>query len=112
MNLVDNSIKYSKDSGGEIVIQLSEDGTSMHVHVQDDGIGIPTEDLPFIFDTAYRSPSTLSIHRAGSGLGLAIVKRIVEQHEGTIKADSSMGEGTTITVDLPLYNPNNQEFAT
>ncbi len=106
INLLDNSIKYSKDSGGEIVIQLSETDNSLQITVRDDGIGIPEHDLPFVFDTAYRSPSTLTIHRSGSGLGLAIVKRIVEEHEGTVRADSTLGEGTTVTVDLPVYNPS------
>jgi signal transduction histidine kinase len=105
LNLVDNSIKYSKDSGGEIVIMLGEDKDVMRVTVTDNGIGISEEDLPFIFDTAYRSSSDLTIHRTGSGLGLAIVKRIVNQHEGEIRAKSVLGEGTTITVDLPFYTP-------
>ena len=105
MNLVDNSIKYSKDSGGEIVVMLSEENDAMRVMVTDNGIGISEEDLPFIFDTAYRSSSHLTIPHTGSGLGLAIVKRIVNQHEGEIRANSVLGEGTTITFDLPLYMP-------
>ena len=106
MNLVDNSIKYAKDSGGEVAIILSEDPNFTHVMVKDTGIGIPQEDLPFIFDTAYRSSNKLTVHRTGSGLGLAIVKRIVEQHEGTVKSHSILGEGTTITVDFPIYKPS------
>lgn len=106
MNLVDNSIKYSKDSGGEITIMLQEDPDFTHVIVKDTGVGIPEDDLPFIFDTAYRSSNKLTVHRTGSGLGLAIVKRIVEQHEGTVKAESVLGQGTLITVDLPLYEPS------
>ena len=109
INLVDNSIKYSKDSGGKIDITLSEEQDFMHVMVIDDGIGIRQEDLPFIFDAAYRSPNIGGIHRSGSGLGLAIVKRIVAQHEGDIKAHSIAGEGTTISVDLPPYNPADQK---
>jgi two-component system, OmpR family, phosphate regulon sensor histidine kinase PhoR len=105
MNLVDNSIKYAKDSGGEIVISLSEEINFTHVMVKDNGLGIPEEDLPFIFETAYRSSSKLTVHRSGSGLGLAIVKRIVEQHEGAVKVASVAGEGTSITIDLPLYRP-------
>lgn len=105
INLMDNSIKYSKESGGEIVIQLSEADNSLQITVRDDGMGIPENDLPFVFDTAYRSANALTLHRSGSGLGLAIVKRIVEEHEGTIRADSTVGEGTTVTVELPIYNP-------
>lgn len=105
MNLVDNSIKYSKDSGGEITISLNEGIDHTHITVKDTGLGIPDKDLPFIFDTAYRSARELTVHRTGSGLGLAIVKRIVEQHEGTVKAESIAGDGTKISVDLPLYRP-------
>ena len=104
-NLVDNAIKYAKDSGGEIAITLSEDTNLTHIVVRDTGLGIPQEDLPFIFDTAYRSSNKLTVHRKGSGLGLAIVKRIVDQHEGYIRTESVMGEGTTMLIDLPHYNP-------
>lgn len=105
INLVDNSIKYSKDSGGTIVISLQEDANSVHVKVKDDGIGIPNTDIPFVFDTAYRSPGALTLRRAGSGLGLAIVKRIVGQHDGQVRVESNVGEGTAVVIDLPLYNP-------
>jgi len=105
INLVDNSIKYSKDTGGKIVIGIREDNECTQVGVNDDGIGIPEEDLPYIFDTAYRSPSKHSIRKAGSGLGLAIVKRIVDQHEGKIDVKSVVGEGTTVLVELPQYSP-------
>jgi signal transduction histidine kinase len=104
-NLVDNGIKYAKDSGGEIVITLNEDDSFMHVRVTDNGLGIPEADIPFIFDTAYRSSNNLTVHRKGSGLGLAIVRRIMDQHDGKIRAESVLGEGTTIAIDLPLHNP-------
>ena len=109
MNLVDNSIKYSKDSGGRIVISIRENRDVTQIIVTDDGIGVPEEDLPYIFDTAYRSPSRLHVPKAGSGLGLAIVKRIVDQHSGKISVKSDVGEGTTIKVELPLYNSALQE---
>lgn len=109
INLVDNSIKYSKDSGGEIVIKLAEESDSMLITVSDNGIGIPQEDLPYVFDTAYRSPNKGSVSRTGSGLGLAIVKRIVGQHEGQVGIDSVLGEGTVLTINLPIYNPSYKE---
>jgi signal transduction histidine kinase len=108
-NLVDNSIKYAKEAGGEIAIALRENTRFMQIQVRDTGIGIPQEDLPFIFDTAYRSSNQLTLHRSGSGLGLAIVKRIVNQHEGVIRTESVLGQGTTMTIDLPLYNPDLSE---
>jgi two-component system, OmpR family, phosphate regulon sensor histidine kinase PhoR len=104
-NLVDNGIKYAKDFEGEITIILSEDTNFTHIMVRDNGLGIPEEDLPFIFETAYRSSNALTVHRKGSGLGLAIVKRIVDQHEGHIRTESVLGEGTTMLIDLPLYKP-------
>ena len=73
--------------------------------ITDEGIGIPEDDQPFIFDTAYRSPRTRSVRRSGSGLGLAIAKRIIDQHEGNIEVRSMVEEGTTITINLPLYHP-------
>ena len=105
-NLVDNSIKYAKDSGGDIVISLQEENEDLLVRVSDEGIGISEEDLPYIFDTAYRSPVARSLKRAGSGLGLAIAKRVVEQHGGKITVKSEAGEGTTVSFNMPLYKPD------
>jgi histidine kinase len=105
-NLVDNSIKYAKDGGGEIIISLQEDGDHIIVRVSDEGIGISEEDLPFVFDTAYRSPTIKSVKRAGSGLGLAITKRIIEQHNGDIRVQSKLGEGTTVLLNLTVYKPS------
>jgi two-component system phosphate regulon sensor histidine kinase PhoR len=105
-NLVDNSIKYARDGGGEVIIRVQDDPDRLHVHVIDDGIGIPDADLPYIFDTAYRAFDSHSLSRTGSGLGLAIVKRIVEQHEGEIRVQSQSGRGTVFSFDLPLYHPS------
>jgi len=107
-NLVDNGIKYSKDQGGEVVINVVEEAENLCVRVIDNGIGIPDEDLPYIFETAYRSPETRKYKRQGSGYGLAIVKRIVEQHGGKIHVDSRLHEGTTFYFDLPLYTPSDK----
>ena len=105
-NLVENSIKFAKESGGDVVISLQEENEDLLVRVSDEGIGISEEDLPFIFDTAYRSPSVMSVKRAGSGLGLAIVKRVVERHGGQIKVRSKVGEGTMVSFNIPLYKPD------
>jgi signal transduction histidine kinase len=105
-NLVDNSIKYAKDSGGEVVISLQEERGNILVRVSDEGLGISEEDIPFVFDTAYRSPVAGSVKRTGSGLGLAIAKRVVEQHGGEIKIQSKVGEGTTVSFNVPLYKPD------
>jgi signal transduction histidine kinase len=105
-NLVDNSIKYANEGGGEVVISLKEENEDILVRVSDEGLGIPEEDLPYVFDTAYRSPAPRSVKRTGSGLGLAISKKVVEQHGGAIKVQSKVGEGTTISFNLPLYKPD------
>jgi len=104
-NLVDNGIKYSRAEGGSVIVGVQEEGELLQVRVSDEGVGIAPEDLPHIFDTAYRAPDARSFRRKGSGLGLAIVKRIVEQHGGQIRAQSQPGEGTTFTFSLPVYHP-------
>jgi signal transduction histidine kinase len=101
MNLVDNGIKYSKP-GGEVIVSVQEEDDRLRVRVSDEGLGIAEEDLPHIFDTAYRAPDARSFREKGSGLGLAIVKRIVERHGGEIRVQSWPGEGTTFTFELPL----------
>lgn len=106
LNLVDNGIKYAKESGGEIVLSASDTSERLVVKISDNGIGIPAEDLPFVFDTAYRAPNSKSLRRAGTGLGLAIVRRIVEQHGGEIQVESELATGTVFTFDLPVYHPD------
>ncbi len=105
-NLIDNSIKYAKESGGEVVISLQEEKEDILVRVSDEGLGISEEDIPYVFDTAYRSPAARSMKRTGAGLGLAIAKRVVEQHGGTIKVQSKLGEGTIVSFNVPLYKPD------
>lgn len=105
-NLVDNGIKFAHSEGGEVTIRVQEAGGQVQVRVIDDGIGIPEQDLPFVFDTAYQSPLTGRLHKAGSGLGLAICRRIIEQHGGKISIISQLDEETTVSFELPVYNPS------
>jgi len=106
LNLVDNGVKYSRPEGGEVIISVQEEQDRLCVRVSDEGVGIAEEDLPHIFDTAYRAPDARSFRRKGSGLGLAIVKQIVERHGGEIRVQSQLGEGTIFSFDLPLYAPS------
>ncbi|MGD8463243.1 MAG: HAMP domain-containing sensor histidine kinase [Anaerolineae bacterium] len=108
LNLVENGIKYTDSAGSEVLISVQEEQDRQVVRVSDEGIGIAAEDLPHLFDTAYRAPQAHSFRRQGSGLGLAIVKRIVEQHGGQVRVQSRVGEGTTVSFDLPLYTPAQQ----
>jgi two-component system, OmpR family, phosphate regulon sensor histidine kinase PhoR len=98
-NLIDNAIKYTL-SGGKITIRAVVAQKQMILQVVDTGIGIPTIDLPYIFDKFYRA-SNSSPEVSGTGLGLAIVKSIVESHSGRIWVESTVGHGTTFTIVLP-----------
>jgi signal transduction histidine kinase len=102
-NLVDNGIKYSRAEGGTVIIGLQERESTVWLRVSDEGLGIAPEDLPHVFDMAYRAPDARSFRRQGLGLGLAIVKRIVEQHGGEIRVQSQPGEGTTFSFSLPVH---------
>ncbi|MEQ8752306.1 MAG: HAMP domain-containing sensor histidine kinase [Coleofasciculus sp. G1-WW12-02] len=98
-NLLSNAIKYSP-VGGTIRFNLACEGENACFEIQDQGIGIPLEDIPHLFDFFYRGKNVGAI--AGTGLGLAIVKQCVDLHQGQITVTSEVGVGTTFTVRLPL----------
>lgn len=98
-NLLDNAIKYTP-IGGLITIRAAVAQNQVVVQFLDSGIGIPAVDLPYIFDKFYRSSTSGNV--AGTGLGLSIVRSIVENHNGRIWVDSTVGVGSTFTVVLPL----------
>ena len=100
MNIVSNAIKYTPD-GGSIDIATGMDKESVWVRVQDNGIGIPKQDLPRLFERFYRVDKARSRESGGTGLGLSIAKEILNQHQGRIEIDSVYGSGTTVTISLP-----------
>ena len=101
-NLLSNAIKYTP-SGGTISIDAHCNGNnSIMIKIKDTGWGIPSEDMPHIFDKFYRSNSVETAQEEGTGLGLAIVKRIIEQYEGTINVQSQVGQGSEFVLQLPL----------
>lgn len=104
MNLVDNGIKYGKDSGGEITIDVQDTkkDKNLWVRVMDNGVGIDEDDLPYIFDFNYQAPILNISDRKGKGFGLALVKMIIEKHEGEIKVQSENGVGTKVSFNIPL----------
>ena len=102
-NLVSNAIKYSPD-GGEVVVSIeestAEQGRFAVLRVIDHGVGIPTSDLPHVFERFRRGGNVRFIH--GTGIGLGIAQSIVDQHGGSIDVESVEGSGSTFTVRLPL----------
>ena len=102
-NLMENAIKYSAPSEGFVRAEAHVDGDRVVLSVSDNGIGIPDEDLPHIFDRFYRVDKMRSREVGGTGLGLSIVKDTIENRGGTIAADHGPdGVGTVFTVRLPL----------
>jgi two-component system NtrC family sensor kinase len=98
--LLDNAVKYSM-TGGHIDILGAVEQNQVILQVRDSGVGIPSVDMPFIFDKFYRG-SNVAGEVQGTGLGLAIVKSIVESHKGRIWVDSTLGEGATFTIVMPV----------
>jgi signal transduction histidine kinase len=105
INLVANAIQYTPP-GGDVFISLARVGDQARIICQDTGPGIPSEDLPHIFERFYRAEKSRTRGRTtGFGLGLSITKWIVDHHNGRIEVDSKEGEGTTFAIWLPLINP-------
>jgi two-component system, OmpR family, phosphate regulon sensor histidine kinase PhoR len=104
-NLVENAIKYTKD-GGEISVSAAQHNGQIAVEVRDTGIGIPPEDLSRIFERFYRVDRSRSREMGGTGLGLSIVKHIVQNHGGSVDVASTIGEGSTFTIRLPVARHN------
>lgn len=99
-NLLENAIHYTPDEGA-VTVKAAQMQDGVSITVEDNGIGIRSEDLPHIFERYYRSRETRESHSAGTGLGLAIVKRVVDIHGGTIALQSQPNEGTRVSVWLP-----------
>ena len=106
-NLIDNAIKYS-DKGGRVTVALGCANGVASLTITDTGQGIPTEHLPRIFDRFYRADQARSARRRGAGLGLSICRMIADAHGGEIRVSSSPGEGTTVTVAIPVAGGEGQ----
>ncbi len=100
-NLISNALRYTP-SGGQIELGAALVGEQLHLTVRDTGAGIAPADLPLIFDRFYRAETARTAEHGESGLGLAIAKAIVEAHGGAMRAESVMGQGTTINLTLPV----------
>lgn len=99
-NLVENAIKYNQKGGHVIISAINQDGY-VEVVVSDNGLGIPADDLPRIFERFYRVDKAHSREIGGTGLGLSIVKHIIQSHGGKIVVESQLGQGSTFRFTLP-----------
>jgi signal transduction histidine kinase len=102
LNVIDNAVKYSPQ--GTVDITITEAPQNATLVVKDTGIGIPGDDLPYIFERLHRSKNAVMLEPDESGVGLSITRKIISLHGGTINVDSEPGKGTTITVILPKAN--------
>jgi signal transduction histidine kinase len=99
-NLVDNAIRYTP-RGGRVTVFAQREGEGVWIGVRDTGVGIPLEHLPRIFERFYRVDPARSREAGGTGLGLAIVRHLAEAHGGRVRADSTLGRGTTVAALFP-----------
>ncbi|MDF0699748.1 ATP-binding protein [Rhizobium sp. MC63] len=106
-NLFSNAVKYAPESPNVHVTGWQE-GESVCITVRDEGIGIDADDLPKMFQRYFRARSSTGI--AGTGIGLNLVKQIVELHGGTIQVASSRGNGTTVTLRIPIGAETSDEM--
>jgi two-component system, OmpR family, phosphate regulon sensor histidine kinase PhoR len=104
VNLLDNAIKFNRPEG-EVYVDIAREADRAVVHVRDTGLGIPSRDLPRIFERFYRVDKARSRATGGTGLGLAIVKHAVEQMGGSVSVESRLGQGSVFTVALPPVAP-------
>jgi two-component system phosphate regulon sensor histidine kinase PhoR len=109
-NLLSNAIKYGRN-GGQVVVSIERideprGGAAYRLSVADDGPGIAAEHLPRLTERFYRVNTTTSRERGGTGLGLAIVKHIAVRHRGRVDVQSVVGQGTTVSLILPVHAPS------
>ncbi len=100
VNLLENAIKYTNEGG--VIVKLQDEESGIRIDFTDTGVGIAAEHLPRLFERFYRVDKGRSRHLGGTGLGLSIVKHIVEAHGGRILVDSSLNQGSTFTIHLPI----------
>ncbi|GAE94625.1 phosphate regulon sensor protein PhoR [Gracilibacillus boraciitolerans JCM 21714] len=98
-NLVENAVRYTEK--GKITLTVQEERKDVIIRVEDTGIGIKQEDIPYLFERFYRVDKSRSRANGGTGLGLSIVKNLVEMHDGSIQVESEIDKGTAITLRFP-----------
>jgi signal transduction histidine kinase len=101
VNLLDNAVKFNR-GGGEVWVEASRMSEGrVAISIADSGIGIPSEDLPRIFERFYRVDKARSREVGGTGLGLSIVKHVIEQMQGAVSVESQLNKGSRFTIVLP-----------
>jgi signal transduction histidine kinase len=103
-NLLSNAVKFTPQ-GGRVVVRAYQEQERVVLQVSDTGIGIPSSEFTRIFDRFYQVDGSARRRYGGVGLGLALVKDITHAYGGTIEIESEIGEGTTFTISLPVFNP-------
>ncbi|MFC7440272.1 sensor histidine kinase [Laceyella putida] len=99
INLLSNALKFTP-SGGKVIVDVKEEGEKVIIIVKDTGIGIPTSEIPKVFERFYRVDKSRNLKLGGSGIGLTIVKKLVEAHEGTVDIESDREKGTSVIITL------------
>jgi signal transduction histidine kinase/ligand-binding sensor domain-containing protein/CheY-like chemotaxis protein/AraC-like DNA-binding protein len=101
-NLLSNAIKFTAE-GGEVVVHLVPESACFSISVKDNGIGLATEDIPFVFDRFYQAGQAAVRRHPGTGIGLALTKELVTLMKGTIQVESEPGKGSEFVVRLPIH---------
>jgi two-component system, OmpR family, phosphate regulon sensor histidine kinase PhoR len=102
VNLLDNAVKFNRPNG-EVRVEAQATDSAARIIISDSGIGIPSEDLPRIFERFYRVDKARSREMGGTGLGLSIVKHVIEQMGGTVVVTSQVGQGSRFTLTVPRF---------
>lgn len=101
-NLIDNALRHTEK--GSVTVRISKIDHQFVMEVEDTGYGIPSEDLPYVFERFYKGDKARTRGKSGTGLGLAIAKNIIERHDGNLSVESELGVGTKFIIRLPLNN--------
>ncbi len=104
INIIDNAVKYT-ESGGQVLVSQEIEEACVRIVVKDIGVGIPAQDIDRVKEKFYKANKTVR----GSGIGLAVADEIIKQHQGLLFVESTEGVGTTVTIVLPLYEPEEEE---
>lgn len=103
INIVDNAVKYT-ESGGQVLVDQITEEACVRISVKDTGVGIPAQDIDRVKEKFYKANKKVR----GSGIGLAVADEIIKQHQGLLFVESTEGVGTTVTIVLPLYEPEEE----